>query len=78
VILNLSIWFALHMLFRQTVPVRSLGLSFDAPVLTSVDLPALTLALAAAVAIVRFKQGMLTVLAATCAAGVVVRLAGLS
>ena len=37
VILNLSIWFALHTLFRQTSPVRSFGLSFDMPVLSSVD-----------------------------------------
>ena len=33
VILNLSIWFALHTVFRQTSPVRSFGLSFDMPVL---------------------------------------------
>ena len=37
VILNLSIWFALHTVFRQTVPVRSFGLSFDMPVWSSID-----------------------------------------
>jgi len=78
VILNLSIWFSLHTLFRETVPVRSFGLSFDAPVATSVDLPALVLAIAAAVAIVRFRLGMFTVLAAACAAGLLFRLAGLT
>jgi chromate transporter len=78
VILNLSIWFALHTVFRETVPILSFGLSFDAPVVTSVDLPALVLAIAAAVAIVRFKLGMLVVLAAACAAGIVFRLAGLT
>ena len=77
VILNLSIWFALHTLFRQTLEVRSFGLSFDAPVLTSVDAPALVLSIAAATAIFRFKVGMLTVLAASCIAGIVLRLAGL-
>ncbi|MBA7478754.1 hypothetical protein ES707_14182 [subsurface metagenome] len=76
VILNLSIWFALHTLFRQTVEVRSFGFSFDAPVFSSVDVPALILAIAAATAIFRFKLGMLTVLAASCIAGVVLRLAG--
>jgi chromate transporter len=76
VILNLSIWFALHTVFRETVPVRSFGLSFDMPVLSSIDLPALALAIAAAAAIFRFKQGMLTVLAGSCAAGVLLRLAG--
>src|SRR5205809_3876590 len=29
VILNLSVWFALHTLFRETTPERSYGLSFD-------------------------------------------------
>jgi chromate transporter len=78
VILNLSIWFALHTLFRQTFEVRGLGLAFDAPVLSSVDIPALVLSIGAATAIFRFRFGMLTVLAASCAAGVMLRLAGLS
>jgi chromate transporter len=77
VILNLSIWFALHTLFRQTFEVKSFGLSFDAPVLTSVDVPALVLSIAAATAIFRFNLGMLTVLAGSCVAGILLRLAGL-
>ena len=76
VILNLSIWFALHTLFRQTFEVKGFGLAFDAPVLTSVDVPALVLSIAAATAIFRFKVGMLSVLSASCIAGVVLRLAG--
>ena len=76
VILNLSIWFALHTVFRQTIPVRSFGLSFDMPVWSSVDIAALALAIAAATAIFRFNMGMLTVLAGSCAAGVLLRLAG--
>ena len=63
VILNLAIWFAVHTLFRQVTPVRAFGLAFDAPVLASVDIWALALAVAAAVAIFRFKIGMLTTLA---------------
>jgi len=77
VILNLSIWFALHVLFRQTFPVNGLGLSFDAPVLVSIEVPALILSIAAAIAIFRFKIGMLIVLAASCTAGVFLRLAGI-
>jgi len=77
VILNLSIWFALHTVFRATSPVRSLGLSFDMPVLSSIDFPALLLALAAATAIFRFNLGMLTVLGGSCAAGVLMRLIGI-
>jgi len=76
VILNLSIWFALHTVFRETMPVRSFGLSFDMPVLSSVDFPALILAIAAATAVFRFNLGMLTVLGGSCAAGVLLRLAG--
>ncbi|MBH5371675.1 chromate efflux transporter [Bradyrhizobium glycinis] len=76
VILNLSIWFALHTLFRETVPVHAFPLNFDMPVLRSVDVPALVLAIAAATAIFRLKLGMLTVLAGSCAAGVALRLAG--
>ncbi len=74
VILNLSIWFALHTVFRDSSPVRSFGLSFDMPVLSSVDIAALILAIAAAIAIFRFKLGMLTVLAGSCAAGLLLRL----
>jgi chromate transporter len=77
VILNLSIWFALHTVFRETVPVRAFGLSFDTPIWSSIDLAALALAIAAALAIFRFNVGMLTVLAASCAAGVALRLSGL-
>jgi chromate transporter len=76
VILNLSIWFALHTVFRQTVPVRSFALSFDMPVWSSIDVAALALAIAAATAIFRFNVGMLTVLAGSCVAGVALRLTG--
>jgi chromate transporter len=77
VILNLSIWFALHTLFRRTFPVNGFGLSFDAPMLTSVEVPALILSIAAATAIFRFKVGMLVVLAASCLTGILMRLAGI-
>jgi chromate transporter len=77
VILNLSIWFALHTLFRETIPVRSFGLSFDMPITASIDVAALVLAVAAATAVFRFNLGMLTVLAGSCVAGVALRLAGM-
>lgn len=77
VILNLSVWFALHTLFRETLPVRAFPLSFDMPVLSSVDVVAFALAVAAATAIFRFRLGMLTVLAGSCVAGVALRIVGL-
>ena len=51
-------------------------LDFDAPKLTSVDPWALALTLAAAIAIFRFKAGMIQTLAACCAAGIVLYLLG--
>lgn len=77
VILNLAIWFAIHAIFRQTFPVRSLGLNFDAPVPASVDPWALALAVAAALAVFRFRVGMIQTLVGCCVAGVALYLAGL-
>jgi chromate transporter len=76
VVLNLAVWFAIHAIFRQTIPVRAFPFAFDAPNLLSVDPWALALAVAAAVAIFRFKAGMIQTLAACCAAGIVLYLAG--
>ena len=76
VVLNLAIWFALHTIFRETVPVHGFGLAFDVPVLSSVDPWALALSVAAAIAIFRFKVGMIPTLAACCAVGLALHLAG--
>jgi chromate transporter len=70
VILNLAVWFALHVLFARLVPVHWLGASVDLPVVSSVDVPSLVLSIAAAVAIFRFKFGMIPVLLASSLAGV--------
>ena len=76
VVLNLAIWFAIHTIFGATVPIRAWPLAFDAPVLSSVDPWALGLSLAAAVAIFRFKAGMIPTLVSCCAAGIVLHLTG--
>jgi chromate transporter len=76
VILNLAIWFAIHTVFRETVPIRAFLLSFDAPNFLTVDPWALALSIAAAVAIFRFKVGMIPTLAACCIAGIVLYLVG--
>ncbi len=76
VILNLAIWFALHTIFRETVPLRGFGLAFDMPVLASVNPWAFALSLAAIVAIFRFKTGTIQTLAACSTAGIVLYLAG--
>jgi chromate transporter len=76
VILNLAIWFALHTWFHEVRHLRSFGLSFDVPVLSSADPWAVILSVAAMVAIFRFKAGMIQTLFACSAAGIVLYLAG--
>ena len=76
VVLNLAIWFAIHSLFRETIPIRAFPLSFDAPNLATVVPWTSVLAIAAAIAIFRFKVGMIPTLAACCAAGIVLHLVG--
>jgi chromate transporter len=76
VVLNLVVWFAIHTIFHETVPVRSFLLAFDAPKLTSGDPWALVLSIAAAIAIFRYKAGMIQTLSACCVAGVVLYMSG--
>jgi chromate transporter len=75
VILNLAMWFGLHVLFGEVRTVERFGISLDVPVLATIDPAALVLMLAAVLAVFRFKVGMLAVLAACSAAGVVYFLA---
>jgi chromate transporter len=76
VILNLAIWFALHTWFHDVRHLRGFGLSFDVPVLSSVDPWALLLSAAAMIAIFRFKAGMIQTLLACSLAGIVLYFAG--
>lgn len=71
VILNLAVWFALQVLFAQHHPVKWLGASVELPVLASANVPSVVLAAAAAVAVFRFKFGMVPVLLASSMAGIV-------
>ena len=70
VILNLAVWFALHVLFGEIREVRALGATLDIPVLASVNLAALALATVALLAVFRFRLGMLWVLAGCSLLGV--------
>jgi chromate transporter len=74
VIANLSIWFALHSLFRATTPVRAGFLSFDAPILGSLDPWSLLLSIVAAVALLRLRLGVLRTLGICAGASVVLRM----
>ena len=77
VILNLAIWFAIHTVFHEVEPVRAFLFAFDAPKFSSVDPWALLLSVGAAVAIFKFKVGMIPTLAACCLAGMVLFYAGM-
>jgi chromate transporter len=78
VILNLAIWFGLHVLFAQARPVRFGPVAFDAPQFASVNLPAVFLCLLAGLALFRFKVGVIPVLLGCAAAGMALRLSGLA
>ena len=77
VILNLAIWFALHILFREVREVQIAGMSIDWPVAASIDIAALLLTAAAVVAVFRFKAGVLPVIGGCAAAGVLLHLISL-
>ena len=64
VVLNLAIWFAIHTIFRDTVPVRAFPLVVRrAECWRASTAWALALSVAAIVAIFRFKVGMIPTLA---------------
>jgi chromate transporter len=75
VILNLAVWFALHVLFRQVAPVHIAGAAIDLPVLWSVNVASLAITLGAALAIFRFKAGVIPVLLGCSVVGVLYYLA---
>lgn len=69
VILNLSIWFALHTLFAR-VDVRQVGpLKLNLPDWSTLDVASLVLALLAGVALLRFKLSTFVVLFGSCLLG---------
>ena len=69
VILNLSIWFALHTIFAQVAERRYGPVRLLVPDWRTLDLAALIIALAAFVAMFRYKVGMIPTLAASAATG---------
>jgi len=74
VILNLAIWFAVHFLFREVMPVRSGPFRFDTPVISTADTAAVVLAAISALAILRFRANPMLVLALSAAAGMALKL----
>ncbi len=76
VIANLAVWFALHVLFTDVGEVRAGPLHVPTVNVFSMDMAALVIALAAGVALIGFRIGLLKVLAGAVVAGLIVTLAG--
>lgn len=70
VIASLGLWFALHVLFAQTRRIGAGPLDMTLPVFTSFQPLALALAVIAALALVRFRLGIMVVMAGAVVAGV--------
>lgn len=77
VILNLAIWFGLHVLFAGVKTVVIAGWSIDLPVIASIVWPSLVLTVLAALAIFRLKLSVISTLLICAVLGIVWRLTGL-
>lgn len=74
VILNLALWFSLHVLFGEVRPTRFGVATLPVPALATLDAAAAAIALAAGVAALRFHVGMGALVGGAALAGVVWRL----
>lgn len=74
VILNLAAWFSIHTLFAQVETVDRGPFRLLVPSLQTIDPASTILALGAAMAMLRYKVGMMTTLAAAAGLGVVYHL----
>jgi len=69
VIANLAVWFGLHVMFGEVVRWQALGMTFDVPVITSINMPSVALTLGAVTAIFWLRLGMIPTLLGTSLAG---------
>jgi chromate transporter len=76
VIANLAIWFALHTLFREVQQHLVIGMKLQLPVLNTINISALALSIAAAIALFRFNVGMIATLLGCSVLGIFMHLAG--
>jgi len=70
VILNLSIWFSIHTLFAEVTTLQGFGMRMLMPQWDSLNVSAAVIAVAAFLAMFRFKAGMLVTLFGCAVAGV--------
>jgi len=62
VVLNLAVWFALHVVFGEVNVVNAFGLKLQVPVIATIDIASLLLAVGAFIAMLRFHAGMIPVI----------------
>jgi chromate transporter len=77
VVLNLAVWFALHVLFDVVREVRILGLALDLPLLATLNPAATLFAVLALAALFSGRIGMIATLAACATAALALHYAGL-
>jgi chromate transporter len=70
VILNLAVWFGLHVVFAEVAEHHMAGLRPLVPVWDTLNLASLILTVGALIAMLRFKVGMIPTLATTATLGV--------
>ncbi|MEZ0476241.1 chromate efflux transporter [Luteimonas sp. B3_2_R+30] len=77
VIVNLSLWFAVHVLFAEVGRWQGWGLCLPFPVVSSLDVAALALGAFAMLAMLRFRVSLLKTLAACALLGLLAQAAGI-
>lgn len=75
VVLNLAVWFALHVLFREVSAVHWAGMNVEVPLLSSINVASLLLTVGALIAVFRFRINMIAVLGTCAAIGIIYYLA---
>jgi chromate transporter len=78
VILNLAIWFALHVVFREVRPTAFGPLTIEVPSLSSVNLSAVVLSAVAALALFRLRIGVIPVLIGSTSPRLALRVTGIA
>jgi chromate transporter len=77
VVLNLAIWFAVHVVFREVTIFEGWGLRVSVPNLETLDPAAVLLSAAALLAVFRFKINVIVLLALSAVVGMVLFAAGI-
>ncbi|WP_281300494.1 MULTISPECIES: chromate transporter [unclassified Iodidimonas] len=78
VILNLALWFGLHVIFTELRPYNAFGLELDIPIMASLNGPALVLAALATLGVFYLRLKPVIILAGCAGIGFVFHLSGIA